>query len=179
MRRLIGIGGGVLLGMVLLASSACGGDSDSDGGSSSTGSSAAAPSGSGDSASSAARPTTPATPEPTEASATIEAVAGSGVTGTATATKVGAGSEVVISVTGLAAGKHSTYLKADACDGAGQRFGPLTELEAAADGAAEATTPLPAARLGELLDKKYHVVIYAGDNSAQGDVVGCGELVAG
>ena len=179
MRRLIVIGGGVLLGMVLLVGGAYGGDSDSDSNGGSTGSSGAAPSSSGASASSADRPTAPATPEPTEASATIEAVAGSGVTGTATATKVGAGSEVVISVTGLSAGKHSTYLKADACDGAGQRFGPLTELEASADGDAEATTPLPAARLGELLDKKYHVVIYAGDNSAQGDIVGCGELVAG
>jgi len=105
-------------------------------------------------------------------------VAGSGVTGAAVATKVGAGSEIVITAAGLPAGKHSTYLKADACEGGGQRFGPLTAMEAAADGSAEATTQLPAARLGELLEKHYHIVIYEGDDATQGAVIACGELIA-
>ena len=117
------------------------------------------------------------TPPPasiTSATGTFEALGGSGVGGDVTLAKEGGRTSLLATVTGLPQPVHALYITQGGC-GEGGRIGPLTPLEADADGAATSTTlmvtPLPSI-VGS------HLAIYESD-AGSGAVIACAEIVAG
>ena len=145
----------------------CGGNSSSDDDSS----------GDGGSGGGGGAPTATRTPRVTvtNASVTFEASAGSPATGTATLVQDGGNVQITVSMTGLPEGIHALYVNRGACDDPG-RVGPLTPLEAGADGSAESVSSM-LAQLTDFVGGR--VLIYEGETaSTEAVVLLCGEIVA-
>ena len=105
------IGIGLLVGVVAIVAVACGDDDENGGG------------GAG------------------ELTATLSEMDGSGVTGTAILTEdVDGTTRVVVSMEGLSEGPHANHIHHVSCDAQGEVHLTLEELQAGADGRAEATT---------------------------------------
>ena len=76
-----------------------------------------------------------------ELTATLSEMEGSGVTGTAILTEDFDGTtRVVVSMEGLSEGPHANHIHHVSCDAQGEVHLTLVELQAGADGGAEATT---------------------------------------
>jgi hypothetical protein len=122
-------------------------------------------------------PTATRTPRVTVTNATVtfEASATSPATGTATLVQDGGNVQITVTMTGLPEGAHALYVNRGACDDPG-RVGPLTPLEAAADGSASSESSM----LAQLTDfVGGHVLIYEGETASTDAVVLlCGEIVA-
>lgn len=154
---------------LVFAAAACGGgDSDSNGSNDDGGSSGGSPSG-------GSAPTATATPiggsvRPTNAAVTFETV-----DGTATLTQSGGTVQYSVTASGVGEGAHALYIILDGsgCEGA-NRIGPLTPLEAAADGTATVEGML----IGQLVDLVGgSLAIYEGETSGTG-LVDCGLISA-
>lgn len=194
MRRL---GLAMLLALLAVGLVACGGDSDDDEPDTTATTAGAAAAGDDDGADvaaddeadsdaadtdeadgdSAGGSSTTSSPPPAatvaNASAAVEAVEGSGVSGTATLAKEGGRTNVTVAASGLAGPAHAVYITQDGC-GTGGRIGPLTLLEPDAEGAAESSTLMVTA-IPAILGG--YVAIYEGGDGA-GAIIACGEIVA-
>ncbi len=112
-------------------------------------------------------------------SMTLSEVGGSGVSGSVTITDAAGATLVVVTVDGgLEEGTHMNHIHGGSCDDVGSIAVPLTELDAAADGSASATSTItdnPDAELGHLEEGGHVVAVHALD----GSIVACGDVEAG
>jgi len=155
MRLLNGRGGlalGLLLAVAMLViAAACGDDDDGDGG--------------------GARQLT----------ATLSEMDGSGVTGTAILTEDDDGTtRVVVSMEGLPEGPHANHIHHVSCDAQGAVHLTLDELQAGADGVAEATTTdFPEEdpdRQLSYFEVGHYIAVHVGGNDTVGAVISCGNI---
>ncbi len=111
----------------------------------------------------------------TKAEVTLRPKGGSAPTGTATFVQPADKVEYHVDVSGAAAGPHALYLMQSAtCDAAGNRTGPLSLLDASADGHGTADGTM-LAELGTLVGRS--LALYAGDKG-DSDIVACGPITA-
>ncbi len=148
---------------VLVVLSACGGGGPQPGTAAT-----AAPQAAGQSV--APQPTASAA---TKAGATLKSAGGSAASGTATLEQTGDKVTYKVTVTGATPGTHALYVL-QTCEGAGNRTGPLTAVEASGEGQGTAEGTL-LAQLGSLVGRALGV--YAGDKGDSA-VIACGAIAA-
>ena len=116
-----------------------------------------------------------------ELTATLSEMEGSGVTGTATLTEDDDGTaRVVVSMEGLPEGPHANHIHHVSCDAQGEVHLTLEELQAGADGVAEATTTDfpeedPDRELNYFTTGHY-IAVHVGGNDTVGAVISCGNI---
>ena len=113
-----------------------------------------------------------------ELTATLSEMEGSGVTGTATL--VPGATQVVVSIEGLPEGPHANHIHHVTCDAQGEVHLTLEELQAGADGVAEATTTDfpeedPDRELNYFTTGHY-IAVHVGGNDTVGAVISCGNI---
>ena len=124
-------------------------------------------------------PVRTSTPEPTALSATLSARGGGQASGTAQFVPGSPGTRVTLEMKSLPSGPKTAYIYKGSCEGAGQRFGPLTTLEPAADGSATSSTNFVSFTLGQFLDGEHFLSVHAGTGDNAGAVLSCGKIEAG
>ena len=144
------IGIGLLVGVVAIVAAACGNDEGDGGGAA-------------------------------ELTATLSEMDGSGVTGTATLTEDDDGTtRVVVSMEGLPEGPHANHIHHVTCDNQGAVHLTLEELQAGADGVAEATTTdFPEEDPDRALNyfaAGHYIAVHVGGNDTVGAVISCGNI---
>ena len=105
--------------------------------------------------------------------ATVAEFGGSGASGTATLTQTGTGTEVEVEMEGLPEGPHANHIHHGTCAAQGEIHVGLTELQAGADGSANASTTITDPAFDHWLAREHYVAVHAGG----GDVIACGEVV--
>jgi hypothetical protein len=115
-------------------------------------------------------------PDPTALTATLAPEGGGQAAGTVEFAPGSPGTKVTVNATGLTPGKHVGFIYHGSCEGAGEKHGPLTEIEAGADGAGTATTNFVSFALVHFIEEVHFIAIHAGDAAAPGAVVSCGEI---
>ena len=106
---------------------------------------------------------------------TLNAMASSGVTGTATLTANADGTSTSVGVVidgGLTEGEHQNHIHTGQCEAQGDVQDALTPLQAAADGTATGETPAVPEALSVFEGGNNYVAIHAAD----GAVVACGNI---
>ena len=116
-----------------------------------------------------------------ELMATLSEMEGSGVTGTATLTEDDDGTtRVVVSMEGLPEGPHANHIHPVTCDAQGDVHLTLEELQAGADGVAEATTTdFPEEDPDRELNYfavGHYIAVHVGGNDTVGAVISCGNI---
>ena len=116
-----------------------------------------------------------------ELTATLSEIAGSGVTGTAILTEDDDGTaRVVVSMEGLPEGPHANHIHHVTCDAQGEVHLTLEELQAGADGVAEATTTdFPEEDPDRELNYfavGHYIAVHVGGNDTVGAVISCGNI---
>ena len=116
-----------------------------------------------------------------ELTATLSEMEGSGVTGTATLTEDDDGTtRVVVSMEGLPEGPHANHIHHVTCDAQGEVHLTLEELQAGADGVAEATTTdFPEEEPDRELnyfEVGHYIAVHEGGNDTVGAVISCGNI---
>ena len=116
-----------------------------------------------------------------ELTATLSEMEGSGVTGTATLTEDDDGTtRVVVSMEGLPEGPHANHIHHVTCDAQGDVHLTLEELQAGADGVAEATTTdFPEEEPDRELnyfEVGHYIAVHVGGNDTVGAVISCGNI---
>ena len=116
-----------------------------------------------------------------ELTATLSEMEGSGVTGTATLTEDDDGTtRVVVSMEGLPEGRHANHIHHVTCDAQGDVHLTLEELQAGADGVAEATTTdFPEEEPDRELnyfEVGHYIAVHVGGNDTVGAVISCGNI---
>ena len=116
-----------------------------------------------------------------ELTATLSEIDGSGVTGTAILTEDDDGTtRVVVSMEGLPEGPHANHIHHVTCDAQGEVHLTLEELQAGADGAAEATTTdFPEEdpdRALAYFEVGHYIAVHVGGNDTVGAVISCGNI---
>ena len=154
--------------VVLFTAAACGGgDSSPPAGAKSDTAAPGAPNAAGTPAS-AAKATA------TKAEATLRPAGGSAANGTATLTQAADKVEYRVEVSGASPGPHAMYLIQNATCASGNRTGPLSPLDASADGNGIAEGTMTT-QLGSLIGRS--LAIYAGDKG-DSEVIACGSISA-
>ena len=115
-------------------------------------------------------------PDPTALTATLAAEGGGQAAGTVEFVAGNPGTKVTVQMTGLTPGKHVGFIYHASCEGAGEKHGPLTEIEAGADGSGTATTNFVSFALVHFIEEPHFLAVHAGDAAAPGEVVSCGEI---
>ncbi len=116
-----------------------------------------------------------------ELTATLSEMDGSGVTGTAILTEDDDGTaRVVVSMEGLPEGPHANHIHHVTCEAQGEVHLTLEELQAGADGVAEATTTDfpeedPDRELNYFTTGHY-IAVHVGGNDTVGAVISCGNI---
>jgi hypothetical protein len=108
---------------------------------------------------------------------TLNAMGGSGVTGSATLFNGSAAGSTQVDVTidgGLTEGTHQNHIHTGTCEAQGDVQDALTPLEAGADGKATGTTPAVPEDLSVFVTGNNYVAVHATD----GTVVACGNIPA-
>ena len=113
--------------------------------------------------------------------ATLSEMDGSGVTGTAILTEDDDGTtRVVVSMEGLTEGPHANHIHHVSCDAQGAVHLTLDELQAGADGVAEATTTdFPEEdpdRALSYFEVGHYIAVHVGGNDTVGAVISCGNI---
>ncbi len=113
--------------------------------------------------------------------ATLSEMEGSGVTGTAILTEDDDGTtRVVVSMEGLPEGPHANHIHHVSCDAQGEVHLTLEELQAGADGVAEATTTdFPEEDPDRELNyfkAGHYIAVHVGGNDTVGAVISCGNI---
>jgi hypothetical protein len=119
--------------------------------------------------------TTPTAQAAAPITITLNAMGGSGVTGTATLTDMGTTTDVdVIIDGGLTPGIHMNHIHTGTCAAQGPILENLKDLTAGADGSVPATSTTIAKPLSNFDDGNHYVAAHATD----GTVVACGDIPA-
>jgi hypothetical protein len=155
----------MLLGAVACAKRTPGGNASSSNG------------GGGGGSNTAASPTATKAAAATELTATIEAVGGSGVTGTADLVPGSPGTKITVELKGLPAGDHVAYIYHQSCEGSGERHGPLTAFTTEGD-TSTSVTPFVSLALDHFASEPHFIVIQEGTSDAPGAAIACGEIKA-
>ncbi len=147
------IGFGLLVGVVAIAAVACDDDDENGGDGGAAG----------------------------ELTATLSEMDGSGVTGTAILTEDDDGTaRVVVSMEGLPEGPHANHIHHVSCEAQGEVHLTLEELQAGADGDAEATTTdFPEEDPDRALNyfaTGHYIAVHVGGNDTVGAVISCGNI---
>ena len=113
--------------------------------------------------------------------ATLSEMDGSGVTGTAILTEDDDGTtRVVVSMEGLPEGPHANHIHHVSCDAQREIHLTLDELQAGADGVAEATTTdFPEEdpdRPLSYFEAGHYIAVHVGGNDTVGAVISCGNI---
>ena len=113
--------------------------------------------------------------------ATLSEMEGSGVTGTAILTEDDDGTtRVVVSMEGLPEGPHANHIHHVSCDAQREIHLTLDELQAGADGVAEATTTdFPEEdpdRELSYFEAGHYIAVHVGGNATVGAVISCGNI---
>ncbi len=116
-----------------------------------------------------------------ELTATLSEMDGSGVTGTAILTEDDDGTaRVVVSMEGLPEGPHANHIHHVTCEAQGEVHLTLEELQAGADGVAEATTTdFPEEDPDRELNYfavGHDIDVHVGGNDTVGAVISCGNI---
>ena len=116
-----------------------------------------------------------------ELTATLSEMEGSGVTGTATLTEDDDGTtRMVVSMEGLPEGPHANHIHHVTCEAQGEVHLTLEELQAGADGVAEATTTdFPEEdpdRELNYFEVGHYIAVHVGGNDTVGAVISCGNI---
>jgi len=113
--------------------------------------------------------------------ATLSEMDGSGVTGTAVLTEDDDGTtRVVVSMEGLPEGPHANHIHHVSCEAQGAVHLTLDELQAGADGVAEATTTdFPEEdpdRPLSYFEAGHYIAVHVSGNDTVGAVISCGNI---
>ena len=116
-----------------------------------------------------------------ELTATLSEMDGSGVAGIAILTEDDDGTtRVVVSMVGLPEGTHANHIHHVSCDAQREIHLTLDELQASADGVAEATTTdFPEEdpdRPLSYFEAGHYIAVHVGGNDTVGAVISCGNL---
>ena len=116
-----------------------------------------------------------------ELTVTLSEMEGSGVTGTATLTEDDDGTtRVLVSMEGLPEEPHANHIHHVTCDNQGAVHLTLEELQAGADGVAEATTTdFPEEDPDRELNYfavGHYIAVHVGGNDTVGAVISCGNI---
>ncbi|MEZ4552610.1 MAG: hypothetical protein R3B59_01775 [Dehalococcoidia bacterium] len=122
-----------------------------------------------------AAPVRTAEAEVTSVEGPMEALGGSGVTGTAELVSGSPGTKVTVSVTGLSGSEYVAYIYHGSCEGAGERHGPLTAFQAAGANFTSETSFISLA-LSHFAGEPHFLVIHTGTSDNVGTAVSCAEL---
>ncbi|MGE0228073.1 MAG: hypothetical protein AB7U23_06120 [Dehalococcoidia bacterium] len=122
-----------------------------------------------------AAPVRTAAAEVTSIEGPMEAIGGSGISGTAQLVSGSPGTKVTVSVTGLSGSQYVAYIYHGSCEGAGERHGPLTAFQAAGANFTSETSFISLA-LSHFADEPHFLVIHTGTSDSVGTAVSCAEL---
>ena len=116
------------------------------------------------------------TVEPTELTSSLAGQAGGQTTGTAKFIAGNPGTRVTVEMKGLPPGAHTAYIYHVNCEGQGEKHGPLTQLDAGADGAGTSSTQFVSFTLGHFLEGDHFVAVHAATGDNPGAVISCGKI---